>query len=141
MAAMSDKQVREFLSHGTRTGKLATIRKDGSPHVTPIWFVLDGDELLFTTARESVKGRNVARDPRVAIAVDDQSPPYAYVRISGEAKTSDNLDQMLIWATKIGGRYMGAQRATEFGERNAVPEEMLVRVVPTRVTGESGVAD
>lgn len=132
--------MREFVSRGTMTGKVATVRADGSPHVTPIWFVLDGDDLVFTTMFDTVKARNIERDPRVAISVDDQRPPYTYVRIFGTATLSDDLEQLRRVATLIGGRYMGPDRAEEFGERNAVPEERLVRVRIQRISGEAEMA-
>jgi nitroimidazol reductase NimA-like FMN-containing flavoprotein (pyridoxamine 5'-phosphate oxidase superfamily) len=58
---MTESVWREFLSAGTRTGKLATTRRDGRPHVVPIWFVLDGDDLVFMTGAATVKGRALAR--------------------------------------------------------------------------------
>lgn len=138
---MSDEERRAFLIHGTRTGKLATVRADGRPHVTPIWFVLDGDDLIFTTGAGTVKGRNLRRDPRAAIVVDDERPPFSYVRVDGVCEIDEDPDALRDWATRIGGRYMGADRAEAFGRRNAVPGELLVRLVPTRVHAEAGVAD
>ncbi|MGC5039673.1 PPOX class F420-dependent oxidoreductase [Streptomyces sp. DT190] len=138
---MTDAQWREFVSHGTRTGKLSTVRADGSPHVTPIWFVLDGDELVFNTGKSSVKGRNIARDGRVALCVDDDRPPYSYVVLTGRARISEDLDETRLWATRIGARYMGEERAEEFGARNGVPGELLVRVTIDRVLAERSVAD
>jgi nitroimidazol reductase NimA-like FMN-containing flavoprotein (pyridoxamine 5'-phosphate oxidase superfamily) len=52
---------RAFISQGTRTGKLATVRADGRPHVVPIWFVLDGDTLVFNTGNTTIKGKNLRR--------------------------------------------------------------------------------
>jgi PPOX class probable F420-dependent enzyme len=131
----------EFLGEGTRTAKLATSRADGRPHVAPVWFVLDGEALLFTTGRDTVKGRNLRRDPHVALCVDDDTPPFAFVLVEGVATASEELAQVRRWATVIGGRYMGADRAEEFGARNGVPGELLVRVSPTRVLAEKAVAD
>jgi PPOX class probable F420-dependent enzyme len=141
MADMSPAQVREFLSHGTRTGKFATTRANGAPHVVPIWFVLDGDDLIFTTHEESLKGRTLQRERRVAVCVDDQAPPYSYVTVEGVAEVETDLDELRRWATRIGGRYMGEDRAEEFGRRNGVPGELLVRVRPTKVIGHAAVAD
>ncbi len=129
---MSDLERREFLAHGTRTGKLATVRKDGRPHVVPIWFVLDGDDLVFTTAADTVKGRALRRDGRAAICVDLEEQPYAYVMAEGEVELSTNLDEMLTWATRIAARYEGEENAERFGKRNAVEGEMLVRLRPAR---------
>lgn len=115
--------------------------RDGSPHVMPIWFVLDGDDLVFNTGADSVKGRHIMGDGRVSLLVDDERPPYAFVHIRGRAVGSDNPPESLEWATRIGGRYMGAERAREFGERNAVPGELLVRLTPERTIARAGVAE
>lgn len=131
---------RAFLLKGTRTGKLATVRKDGRPHVVPIWFHLDGDTLVFMTGEKRVKAANMRRDPRVSICVDDETPPYAYIQVEGTASFSDDSDELLKWATLIGGRYMGEDLAEAYGKRNAVPGELLVRVTPTRILFEKDIA-
>jgi PPOX class probable F420-dependent enzyme len=138
---MPDDEWRSFLVHGTRTGKLATTRRDGRPHVVPVWFVLDGDDLVFTTGGGTVKARDMRRDPRVCVCVDDERPPYAYVMLEGRASLGEDPEEMLRFATQIGGRYMGLDRAEEYGRRNAVPGEILVRVRPTRVLAEDRIAD
>ena len=64
----SDAEALALLaSDPPHTGKLATVRIDGSPHVAPIWFVVDGDSLVFTTNEDTLKGRAIRRDPRVAL--------------------------------------------------------------------------
>jgi PPOX class probable F420-dependent enzyme len=142
MREMSKDEVQEFLLQGTRTGKLATVRADGRPHVAPIWFVLDDDgTLMFTTAADSLKGKAIRRDPRVAMCVDDEDSPFAFVLVEGRAEVSEDLDEMLTWATRLGGRYMGTDQADAYGKRNAVPGELLVRIVPTHVVGRAGIAD
>ncbi|MFK0224559.1 PPOX class F420-dependent oxidoreductase [Streptomyces sp. NPDC090303] len=141
MTRMTEDQWRAFVSEGTRTGKLATVRDDGSPHVVPVWFLLDGDDLVFNTGKHTVKGRNLARDDRVSLCVDDDTPPFAYVSLRGRAEISEDPAELRLWAARIGGRYMGEDRAEEFGERNAVPGELLVRVRIEKVVAEAGVAD
>ncbi|MEV0323730.1 PPOX class F420-dependent oxidoreductase [Streptomyces sp. NPDC050658] len=138
---MTDDQWRGFVSHGTRTGKLSTVRADGSPHIAPIWFVLDGEELVFNTGEKTVKGRNLARDGRVALCVDDDRPPFAFVVIEGRAELISDLDEVRHWAARIGARYMGEDRAEEFGARNGVPGELLVRVKIDKVIAQGGVSD
>lgn len=138
---MTDDQWRAFVSEGTRTGKLSTVRADGRPHLAPIWFVLDGDDLVFNTGKDTVKGRNLARDPRVSLCVDDERPPYAFVVCEGTATISEDPDELLKWATRIGSRYMGADRAEEFGGRNAVPGELLVRVHVDKVVALAELAE
>ncbi|MGK5530683.1 PPOX class F420-dependent oxidoreductase [Streptomyces sp. URMC 129] len=138
---MTADEWRAFLAAGTRTGKLSTVRADGGPHVAPVWFVLDGDDIVFTTGATSVKGRNLARDGRAALCVDDDRPPYAFVAVRGRATLSEDPQALRIWATRIAARYMGRDRAEEYGARNGVPGELLVRIRPEQVTAQSGVAD
>lgn len=138
---MDGEERRAFLMAGTRTGMLATVRRDGSPHVAPIWFVLDGDDVVLTTGAATAKGRNLRRDPRACLAVDDPRPPFAFVRIDGDAELSDDPGPLLEWATRIAARYMGPGLAERYGRRNAVPGELLVRIRPRRIVSEAGVAD
>ncbi|MEU6026986.1 PPOX class F420-dependent oxidoreductase [Streptomyces tauricus] len=138
---MTDEEWRAFVSHGTRTGKLSTVRADGRPHVAPIWFVLDGDDLVFNTGKDTVKGRNLARDGRVALCVDDDRPPFAFVVVQGRARISEDLDDVRLWAGRIGSRYMGEERAEEFAARNGVPGELVVRVRIEKVLAEGSVSD
>jgi PPOX class probable F420-dependent enzyme len=133
-------EIASFLMHGTRTAKVATTMRDGQPHVMPVWFVLDGEEIVFNTGANSVKGRNLRRDPRIALVVDDDVAPYAFVHIRGHAEISEDMDELLRFATEIGARYMGQDRAEEFGRRNAVPGELLVRVKADRIIAQSDVA-
>jgi PPOX class probable F420-dependent enzyme len=128
MPRMTDQEWREFVSVGTRTGKLATTRADGRPHVVPIWFVLDGDDLVFNTGAQTIKGRSLTRTGWASICVDDDRPPYSFVAVSGPVSISTDVEDMLAYATRIGGRYMGEDRAEEFGRRNAVEGELLVRL-------------
>lgn len=137
---MVPAEVRGFLLHGTRTAKVGTVMPDGTPHVMPVWFVLDGEQIVFTTGADTVKGRNLRRDPRVALVVDDEEPPYAFVHLRGTAAISGDPGELRHFATEIGARYMGRDRAAEFGRRNAVPGELLVRVTPHRVIAESDIA-
>jgi PPOX class probable F420-dependent enzyme len=131
---MSPTETTAFLMEGTRTGKLATVAADGRPLVVPIWFVVDDDgTLVFTCDGSSLKAKALQRDPRVAICVDDQQPPYSFVEVQGTVTISFDLDDLLTWSTRIAARYMGAEQADAFGQRNAVSGELLVRVTPTKV--------
>jgi PPOX class probable F420-dependent enzyme len=137
---MTPEQVRSFMSHGTRTAKVATVMKDGQPHVMPVWFVLDGEQIVFTTAANTIKGRNLQRDPRIALVVEDDEPPFAFVHVRGRVTIHQDPEELRRFATEIGARYMGEARAEEFGKRNAVPGELLVRVIPARIIANADVA-
>ena len=141
MAKMSRDECLRFLAEGAHTGKLATVRADGRPHVVPVWFDLDGEVIIFTTGEDTVKGRNIQRDGRVCLCVDDEQPPFAYVRVEGTATVSTEPVELLNWATRIGGKYMGQDRAESYGRRNAVNGELLVRVAPTCILGEKNISD
>ena len=133
---------REFvLAAPARTAKLAVVRADGSPHVAPVWVDLDGDDVVFMTSAETVKGKAILRDPRISMCWDDEIPPFNFVTIAGAATLTTDPDVMLRWATRIAGRYMGADRAEEYGRRNAVPPEMVVRVTPRKVVAKVDIAD
>jgi PPOX class probable F420-dependent enzyme len=138
---MTEAEARRFLAEGTRTAAISTTRSDGRPHVAPVWFALDGDDLLFTTGAETVKGRNLLRDARVCLSVDDAHAPYAYVVVEGTVTTTEEPAELLRWATIIARRYVGDDLAEEFGRRYGVAGEMVVRVTPTKITGEGGVID
>ena len=130
---MTPERAHEFLSHGRRTAKLATVRADGRPHVAPVWFVMDGDDVVFMTGADTVKGRTMARDPRVSLVVDLEEPPYAFVAVEGRVTLSADVEQMLPLSIAIAHRYVGEDQAEEFGRRNAVDGELLVRLHPTKV--------
>jgi PPOX class probable F420-dependent enzyme len=152
MAEMSEKEIRRFLMQGTFTGKLATVKKDGSSHIVPIWFVLDGSnkngngdrkdgDIIFTTNGSSVKAKNIERDNRVSICVDDQTPPFSFVIVDGTAKIHHyRQNELFRFATRIARRYMGKDNAEDYGRRNSAEGEVLVRIKAKRIIAEKDVA-
>jgi PPOX class probable F420-dependent enzyme len=148
---MSDVELLAFLAGEPKhTGKLATVRADGRPHVAPVWFVIDAStagpdssigDLIFNTGADTLKGKCLRRDPRVAFCVDDERPPHSFVTIDGIATLSEEPDDVAYWAGVIGGHYMGQERAEEFKRRNGVPGELLVRVRPTHIVAMAGLTD
>ena len=145
---MSKAEIGRFLMQGTFTGKLGTIKKDGSSHVVPFWFVLDDrnsrgqmGDIILTTGDTSVKAQNIQRDNRVSICVDDQMPPFSFVTIFGSAKIQPyKQKEVLKWATKIAERYMGKDNAEAYGKRNSEEGLVLVRIKPTRIIAEKDIA-
>jgi PPOX class probable F420-dependent enzyme len=140
MAELSARVV-EFLSAGTRTGMLGYVAADGRPLVAPVWFVVDDGQLAFNTGRDTSKGRALARDSRVVICVDDPHPPYSFVQVQGVATVAEDPQDVLDIATRTGARYMGADRADEFGRRNSIPGELVVRMRPTKVIAGFDISD
>jgi len=132
---------KDFIDHQpARTAKLAVVRADGSPEVAPVWIARDGDEVVFTTSAETVKGQAILRDGRVSLCLDNELPPFDFVTINGTTPTSTDADELLHSATRL-ACYMGEDVADAYGRRNAVPPEMVVRVTPTKIIAVTRVAD
>jgi PPOX class probable F420-dependent enzyme len=141
MEKMNQNEIKEFLMRGTYTAKLGTINKDGSPHITPIWFILDeNDHIIFTTYFKSLKAKNLVRNPKVSICVDDQVPPFSFVIVNGIAKIMTNSKDLLIWTTKIAERYMGKELSLDYGKRNAVEGELIIKVIPNKINGQKDIS-
>ena len=139
---MSRAEAESFLRSPVRPGILATVRADGRSHAAPVWFDVDDDEsIVFNTGEDTVKGRNLRRSGRASICVQDDQPPFSFVTVEGPVTFVDDLDLVRSWAARIGGRYMGADRAEELGERNGVPGELLVRLAPEHVVALKDVAE
>jgi PPOX class probable F420-dependent enzyme len=137
----------EFLSADpARPGVLAVVRRDGRPHASPVWYAVDTEtgtgepDLVFTTNVKSIKAKAIDRDGRVCLLVDDDRPPFSFVQVTGTATLSDDLAEVRRWATLLGGRYMGPDRAEEYGNRNGVPGELLVRLRPDSVVAGRDIA-
>jgi len=140
---MDDEKVRAFLTAlPARPAILATTRADGRPHVAPVWYAVDDDGgILFTTGETTLKGRNLRRTGWAAMSVDDYAAPFSFVTLQGPVTISEDLEDVRHWTGVIGGRYMGADRAGEYGERNGVPGELLVRLTPEKIVSAFDVAD
>ncbi len=130
-----------FLASGVRTGKLGLGGRSG-PIVVPVWFVVDGEDLVFTTNETTAKGRRLRADPRTALCCDDEVFPFGFVQARGPVTLQElTPEELLPWTTRLAARYVPADRAGAFGARNAVPGELLCRLRVERLVGELGVAD
>ncbi|KAA0114602.1 PPOX class F420-dependent oxidoreductase [Mycolicibacterium sp. P9-22] len=138
--SLSD-DVISFLSAGTRTGKLGYVAADGRPLIAPVWFLVEDGRLVFNTGADTAKGRALQRDPRVVLVVDDERPPFSFVQVQGTAELSEDDPDLRGTATRIAARYVGEQRADEYGARNGVPGELVVRITPRKVIAAFDVAD
>ena len=139
---MNSDEIIKFLNKDTFTGKVGTINKDGTAHITPIWYILDDDNsIIFTTSSKSLKGINLIRDPRISMCVDDQAPPFSFVIIKGIAKIFFHSQDLLKFATRIAERYMGKELSLKYGKRNAVEGELLIKIIPTKIIGQKNVSE
>ncbi len=144
MATMTRDEAIAFLSSGTHTGKLATASLAGVPHVAPVWFVIDetsdGVDLVFNTGSTTIKGRHLTANPRASLTVDVEEYPYSFVIVHGTVTIDAHAGDMLQWSTAIAERYVPSGQAGEYGRRNAVDGELLVRLRAERIIGERDIA-
>jgi PPOX class probable F420-dependent enzyme len=138
MTTMSDDEWRSFVTAGTRLAHVALARADGRPHVSPVCFVLDGDELAFVLSPGSVKGKSLARDRRIAVCVSDERQPYSFVTVEGHARTSAEPDHVMHIGTGIADRYYPAQPAADIAESFVREGFTAVRISITNVIARSG---
>jgi PPOX class probable F420-dependent enzyme len=126
-----DKQeIDQFLA-GIKMAVMATVNKDGSPHLSPNWYYYDGEQLSFVTTKERLKFFNLRRDNRMSVCIYE--PPLAseYVVFQGRA-TIDDGD---IWegARQVIKRYVEADKVDEYVERWKTEPRILVKIKPDKV--------
>ena len=139
--SMTKDEIYDFISNISRTGKLATVCKDGRPHCMPVWCCFEDEHILFMTMNTTVKARNIARDKRVSITFDNESFPFDFVSIEGDAEVLDvTQEERLAIATRIAARYVPEGKAEDFGRRNAVPEELVIRITPRKYISAKNLA-
>ena len=119
MPKMSDREQSEFLRERGILMRIATVRDDGSPLVTPIWFVYEDDRIWFTPREQSEWFTCLRRDPRVALCIDEQPHPYRKVVIDGDAELENDLNDDASWRDRyrrIAERYVNADGAAAYIE-------------------------
>lgn len=137
---MTAGRAREFLAEGQRSAILATVRADGRPHATPLWYVLDGDEILINVGADTVKGRAMAHEPRVTLTVHDDAPPYSFVMVDGTATFVTDPEQIRRDGLAIGKRYLPEEAVEGFVAYLTSPGKVSVRIKIDRLTGVDKVA-
>jgi PPOX class probable F420-dependent enzyme len=135
---MTDNELRHYVTAGTKLAHIALTRRDGRPHVTPVCFILDGDELAFALSPGSVKGKSLARDRRLAVCVSDEEQPYSFVTIEGHARLSAEPDQIKHIAAGIANRYYPSQPPEAFAESFVQAGFTAVRISIINVVARSG---
>ena len=88
----------------------------------------------------SIKAKNIINNPKVSFCTDEQSPPYSFVVVEGNAKLAQNSKDLLQWTTKLASRYMGEENSERIGRRNCVEEELLIEITPTKIIGVKEIA-
>lgn len=107
---------------------LATVDPDGTPHITPVWIDVEGEDVLVNTARGRKKQRNLEANSKVALSVVDPQDPYRVVALQGIAQLTDEGADAHIDA--LAKKYLGAD---SYPFRKDGEERMIVRIRPRRV--------
>lgn len=149
---MSPQEVINFLNIGTMTAKVSTATLNGTPHVAPVWFVIDQDSnssnnkdftVIFTTFYNSVKAKHLLSNPKICLSVDDQKPPFSFIILNGIAEVDryPNYEELLRLTIRIAERYMGKENADKYGKRNAVKGECIIKIKPTKIIAQKNVSE
>lgn len=112
---------------------VGTVQPDGSPQLSPVWVKRDGDQVVFSTTVDRRKKKNLDRDPRVSVVVQDPHMPYVYAEIRGTAELSTQGANELI--DELSLKYTGKKYA-EFNPASAEDaDRVIVRITPEKVVG------
>jgi PPOX class probable F420-dependent enzyme len=131
MAVQLTDAQKKFLTD-KNFGHIATLNKDGSPQVTPVWVEFDGTHVIVNSEMKRRKGRNLKRDPRVSLSIQDGANPYQYIEIRGRVTQitdkggAEGID-------RLAKKYMGVDKYPL-----NVPGDVrvVIRIVPEHVAGQ-----
>ncbi|GAB4330971.1 MAG: PPOX class F420-dependent oxidoreductase [Dehalococcoidia bacterium] len=132
---MIGNEEQDAFVSGNKWAVVTTLRSNGTPSSSVIFYAREGDEILFSTTEDRLKAKTLERDPRIAVCVIDEGPPYRYVTIEGHATLQrDNIVPAHITINKAmrGGDFTPPEG---FEERLRQQRRLIVRVRPERVSG------
>ena len=116
---------------------VTTMRADGTPHVTPVWHLVDGDDVVIAVARSTVKARNVRANPRVALCVAANARPQPWALVEGPARLSEKRVEEIVRAVSY--HYLGPEEGGPYVEDILGKLDFVIlRITPERVTGFDG---
>ncbi len=136
MASLSQQEISAYLAEA-HVAHLATVRPDGRPHVTPVWFKEENGIAFVTVHTDSVKYCNIRRNPKVSLSIAVDRPPFKYVVLEGEGRiTDENLDQVM---ERICVSYEGPERGRAYAkELLAGGGQLVLEVQVKRVLSWDG---
>jgi len=135
MPVMTNTEIKEFLNRKL-IATLVTLRQDGSPHTTPIWYMYQDGKFYSGTGRETLKVRNIERDARVSLCISTHNEPYQYIAVDGACEiVKGDIKRTL---PRISVRYLGEKRGKAFDEEMAqIGESVMLVITPTKILTES----
>jgi PPOX class probable F420-dependent enzyme len=120
----------QALLQGKNFAFISTVNADGSPHVAPTWVDIDGNYVLINTGLGTVKQTNLKRDPRVTIAITEQTNPYNLVIIRGYVVEQTTGPKATAQLDRLAKKYMGLE---EFPDRQLASRQATLKIKPERV--------
>ena len=126
---ISPEEEAFLLEH--RFGVVTTLRKDGSPQSTPVYYVFEDDKLWISVTRDRKKTYNVLRDPRVTMCALAEQPPFDYVQVMGKAEITD--DDLEAKSHRIWSRFRNPM-PDDFPQRLVDQKRVLLVITPESVT-------
>lgn len=133
MTAEFSENLIKLLDESPVFATLATIGRDGQPHLTVIWLERDGGELVYSTTVDRQQYKNIVRDPRVTLMIVPPADPYVYAEVRGTVTVTPDADREL--PDRLSHKYTGKPYA-EFNPASVNDgERVIVRVTPTAVRG------
>ena len=124
-------EVRAFLAEAKWPGILSTLRPDGSPITSSVWFALEGDAILISTPAARPKARNARNDARVSFLVDTRERPYKGVAIEGTVEVIEDPGRQSM--RSIAERYLGPDLPEDMEQRIAATDRVMLRITPLRI--------
>ena len=116
---------------------ITTLRQDGSPHMTPVWHMVEGDEIVVAVDKRTLKARNVKRNPSVALCVAADESPQRWILVNGAARLSE--DGALEFVRAVAAHYLGDERAVPYVEEIFDKRQFtLLRITPTSIVAFDG---
>lgn len=130
-APVLNRRVRQFLTK-PRIARLATMGKDGYPHIVPIWFRREGDAILFGSDRENSKVRNILTNSQGAVVIGGELPAddEGYL-IQGDLSIEEDPEHVSMWKMLL--RYETKKDAARLGKEWADSDLVVIRLKPRKV--------
>ena len=135
MPVMTNKEAKEFLNRKL-VATLTTVRQDGSPHASPMWYMHQDGKFYSGTGRKSLKVRNIEHDDRVSLCISTHDEPYQYIVVDGTCEIVKGDAKRTLPHVSV--RYLGEKRGKVFDEEMAqIGESVMLVITPTKILTES----
>ena len=136
MGRLSQREIDDLLNE-PYISIVCTLRPDGTPHMSPVWHLMEEDQVVIAVEESSVKARNVRNDPRVALCVGTDEKPQRWVQVNGTATLSKDRVPGVVRSLSL--HYMGAEEGEPYADEVLKQLDFtLMRITPTGMLGFDG---